>query len=304
LYVYSNSLKHGAAALGVVAFGLTLAACGGSGSSNNPFPVKGGSSAAVAPGASVGPDGVVSQAGQGARLDVTTLTGGDIAADVESVDSWLPPDFKVVTSGGSNSGQQILANVFYTIPKMSCVELAQEYGGAGFGEQAYYSNSALNSSNSAGYEWAVYEFPTAAEAQSFVKELAAKFASCGTFSGKNTGGAQVSGTYTVGPASSASVPMADEAMDAHVTVKVGQTANADLVAASDGNVAVFGGSVALSTGTLSESPTPAQVVEDILAAVANGAADQPPANAGVPTTSAVPAISIPPLPSVGAGAGQ
>lgn len=299
------SLKYVAAAFGVVALGLSLTACGGSGNNGNPFPVKGGSTAAGGSGSgSSSSGGVVSQTGQGARLNATTLTGADIAADVESADSWLPSDLKLVTSGGSNSGPQILANKYYDIPKMSCIELGQEYGGPAFGEQAYYSNSALNGSNSGGYEWAVYEFPTAADAQTFVKDLASKFASCGQFSGKNTSGGKVSGSYSVGPTSEAQVPMADTAFDAHVTVTASQTANADLVAASDGNIVVFGGSVALASATLSQSPTPAAVVEDILSAVATGVADQPSPGADIPTTTAIPEISIPALPSVDTGAGQ
>jgi hypothetical protein len=306
LYVqHGISLKHTAAAFGVVALGLTLAACGGSGNNGNPFPVKGGTSAAGGSGSgSSSSGGVVSQSGQGARLNATTLSGADIAADVESADSWLPSDLKLVGSGGQNSGSAILTNSYYKIPSMSCIELGQEYGGPAFGEQAYYSNSALNSSNTAGYEWAVYEFPTAADAQSFVKDLAAKFASCGKFSGKNTSGGQVSGSYSVGPASEAQVPMADTAFDAHVTVTASQTANADLVAAADGNIVVFGGSVALSSATLSQSPTPAAVVENILSAVGTGVADQPSPTTGIPTTTAVPEISIPALPSVDTGAGQ
>lgn len=302
-----SSLKYGAAAVSVVALGLTLAACGGSGSSN-PFPVKGGAPATAGPGsapasgAAAGANGVVSQAGQGARLD-TTISGADIASDVESALSWLPSGFTVVISGGSNSGPQVLANKFYDIPKLSCVDLAQEYGGAGFGEQAYYSNSALSSDEKSGYEWAVYEFPSASDAQSFVKDLAAKFASCGQFSGKNDVGAQVSGTYTIGPASAAQVPLADTSFDAHVQVTSSQTANADLVAAADGNVVVFGGPVALSSSTLPSAPSAAQVVQNIMSAIVQGAANTP-ATSDVPTSTVIPQISIPPLPSVGAGAGQ
>ena len=302
---HSISLKYAAAALSAVALGLSLTACGGSGNNGNPFPVKGGTSTAGGSGSgSSSSGGVISQTGQGARLDATTLTGSDIAADVESADSWLPSDLKLVGSGGSNSGSAILANSYYKIPSMTCIEMGQEYGGAGFGEQAYYSNSALNSDGTAGYEWAVYEFPSATDAQSFVKDMASKFASCGQFSGKNTSGGQVSGSYTVGPTSEAQVPMADTAFDAHVTVTAAQTANADLVAASDGNIVVFGGSVALSSATLSQSPTPAAVVQDIMSAVATGVADQPPATSDIPTTTAVPEISIPALPSIDTGAGR
>lgn len=296
------SLKRATAAFGVVALGLSLAACGTTGNNGNPLKPKGGQYTGAGSGSSG--SGVVSQAGRGARLDVTTLSGSDIAADVESSMSWLPSSLKLVGSGGSNSGAAILENDHYKIPSMSCIDLGQEYGGPAFGEQAYYSNSALNSNDTAGYEWAVYEFPTATDAQSFVKDLAAKFASCGQFSGKNTSGGQVSGSYTVGPTSAAQVAMADTAFDAHVQVTAGQTAQADLVAAADGNVVVFGGPVALSSATLSQSPSAAEVVEDIMSAVAQGAADAPPATSDVPTGTAVPEISIPALPSVDAGAGQ
>ncbi len=289
--------KRTAAGLGLAALGLTLAACGGN-STPNPFPVKGGTAAGSGGTSGAGTGGVVSQAGQGARLDATTLTGSDIAADVESDDSWLPSGLKLVESGGSNSGSAVVPNTYYTVPSMTCISLAQEYGGAGFGEQAYYSNSALNSAGSGGYEWAVYAFPTAAQAQSFVKDLAAKFASCGTFSGKNTSGGTVTGSYSIGPSSSAQVAMADTAFDAHVTVTASQTASADLVAASDGNVVVFGGSVALSTAALSQSPTPASVVEFILSAVGAGVADQPPATSDIPTSSALPSYTVGPAPTL------
>ena len=246
-----------AAAASVVAAGLLLAACGGGGSSNN----KGGGSAA---------SGVVTQTGSGARL---TGTYSATAMWAWVPNSMYPSDVTEIQNGAYTTGTTIKAVSKYDASSASCSELTDFTSGPGFGEEAYLIDQGENSAKTVSYSYGAYEFATAAEATTFVKELSARFAACGSFTYTSASGTSAPVTMSDGPSSEAAeVTSGNTIADlrASLTFK-GKTDVGDYVFAADGDVVVFANSFSIN-GAVDTTVDNAKVVQQILAAFTTGEA--------------------------------
>lgn len=261
-----------------VAFSLSLAACGGSGSGS-----KGGSGAS---------SGVVVQQGQGARLS-GTYSAADFWNWVPS--GIYPSSITATPEGEYTTGDVVSVKSKYDFATMSCSDAVQYSGAPEFGEEAYLLNQGQNSSGSENYAYGAYEFASAAQATAFVQAAAAKYAACGSFTASDNG-TGVPVTLSVGPASAAQVPAANATADLRQTATVnGKTIEAEFVMSADGNVVVFAESA--GQGAIPSDVSNAKVVEQILAAFAAGeAADV--AN-HVPSDYTTVEPSIPAEPSAG-----
>lgn len=250
-----HSTRVMAAAASVVAAGLLLAACGGGGSSNK----NGGSGSGSS---------VVTQAGTGARL-TGTYSASALWNWVPT--SMYPSDVSEVQGGLYTTGSAIKVNSKYDAASASCNTLIDMTSGPGFGEQAYLIDQGENSAKTVAYSYGAYEFASAAQASTFVEELAAKFASCGSFTYSNSQGASAPVTMADGSTSvAAEVTSGNTIADlrASLTYK-GKTNAGDYVFAADGNVVVFANSFT-TTGSVDTAVDNAKVVEKILTAFTTG----------------------------------
>jgi hypothetical protein len=214
----------------------------------------------------------VTQAGQGARLS------GIYSA--QEFDAWIPSGLypSDVTSAGDDfsTGELVWTNSKYAWPSISCSDAVDATAAPGFGEQAYSIAQAENATAKDFYAYSVYEFKTAAEAAQFVRQAAAKFQGCGSFTYQSSNGS-LPVTLSVGPSSEASeVSSADVAVALREKlVSNGKTVVGDIVAAADGNMVV------LTDGAGSTLPTEVdegKLAQEILAALTTGEAQNPTPN--------------------------
>lgn len=243
--------KIAVAAAGAVSLALTLAACGNSGSSKS--------------GNGSGTSAVVNQAGSGTRLS-GTHTADEFYSWVPS--AMYPSNVSSIPEGFYSTGSKIAVNGKYAdVASASCSTILDYTSGPGFGEEAYFIDQGEDSAAQNSYAYGMYEFNSAAQASNLVDELAAKFASCGSFTYSNSSGASAPVTMTVGARSEAAeVTSANTAVDLRLTLTYkGKTDVGDYVFAADGNVVVFATS-ASTTGTVSTAVDNAKVVQETLAA--------------------------------------
>ena len=248
-----------AAAASVVVAGSLLAACGGGGSNSNTN--KGGGS---------GASGVVTQTGQGARL-AGTYSATAMWAWVPN--GMYPSDVTEIQNGAYTTGTTIKAVSKYDASSASCSELTDFTSGPGFGEEAYLIDQGENAAKTVSYSYGAYEFATAAEATTFVKELSARFAACGSFTYTNAAGTSAPVTMSDGPSSEAAeVTSGNTVADlrASLTFK-GKTDVGDYVFAADGDVVVFANSFSIN-GSVDTTVDNAKVVQQILTAFTAGEA--------------------------------
>jgi hypothetical protein len=260
-----NIIAGGAAA---VAFSLSLAGCGGSsgGSAGSGSTVSGG---------------VISQTGEGKRM-----SGTYSAAQIQSL---LPPDAAVypsniedVSNGQAGSGNTVKVESKYDIATMACGTFAENLTGPGFGENSIYLSELADTALTVAYGYAVYQFPTAAGASEFVKETAAKFASCGNFS-VTSDNVTVSVSMDVGSASDARVAAANTsvALTESIAATSSKTIYAQYVFAADGDTVIVE-TDASQTSPLPSSPTLASLAQSELAGLAQ---DEQSAGAGAGSSS-------------------
>ena len=264
--------KIAAATAGAVSLALTLAACGSSsGSAKN----VGGSSTST----------VVTQTGTGARL---TGTYSATALWNWVPNGMYPNDVSATPSGAYTTGTTIKVNAKYSAASASCNTLIDMTSGPGFGEQAYMIDQGENSAKTVAYSYGAYEFTTAAQASEFVKELAARFAACGSFTYTNSQGASAPVTMGDGPSTQAAAEVTSgntiADLRASLTYK-GKTNAGDYVFAADGNVVVFANSFT-TTGAVDTAVDNAKVVEQILTAFTTGETGVPSASASAGASSA------------------
>ena len=131
------------------------------------------------------------------------LTGTQLAALLLQATD-LPSGFAPSTGAEVDSGGSLTTNglVKYPFPTLSCADLVNDFGQAGFGESAMAANVLANSTNGEIFEEAVYQFPTADDANNFYTELKNKWPACGTISVSDSSGD--SGSFTVTPESAPS----------------------------------------------------------------------------------------------------
>ena len=261
-----------AASAGAVSLAVTLAACGSSsGSAKN----VGGSSTTT----------VVTQTGTGARLTGTY--------SASTLWNWVPngmyPSNIGATPGGAyQTGTTIKVNAKYNAASATCNTLIDDTSGPGFGEQAYMIDQGENSAKTVAYSYGAYEFTTAAQASEFVKELAARFASCGSFTYTNSQGASAPVSMGDGPSAQAAAEVTSgntvADLRASLTYK-GKTNAGDYVFAADGNVVVFANSFT-TTGSVDTVVDNAKVVQQILAAFTTGETGAGSASATSPASGA------------------
>jgi hypothetical protein len=264
--------KIAAATAGAVSLAVTLAACG---SSSGGSKGSGGSSTTT----------VVTQTGTGARL---TGTYGASTLWKWVPNGMYPNDVSETPSGAYTTGTTIKVNAKYSAASASCNTLIDMTSGPGFGEQAYMIDQGENSAKTVSYSYGAYEFTTAAQASEFVKELAARFAACGSFTYSNSQGASAPVTMGDGPSTQAAaeVTSGDTIADlrASLTYK-GKTNVGDYVFAADGNVVVFANSFT-TTGAVDTAVDNAKVVQEILAAFTTGETGAGSASATSPASGA------------------
>ena len=264
--------KIAAATAGAVSLAVTVAACG---SSSGGSKGSGGSSTTT----------VVTQAGTGARL---TGTYGASTLWKWVPNGMYPSDVSETPSGAYTTGTTIKVNAKYSAASASCNTLIDMTSGPGFGEQAYLIDQGENSAKTVSYSYGAYEFTTAAQASGFVKELAARFASCGSFTYSNSQGASAPVTMGDGPSTQAAAEVTSgntiADLRASLTYK-GKTNVGDYVFAADGNVVVFANSFT-TTGAVDTAVDNAKVVQEILAAFTTGETGVPSASAGASSAGA------------------
>lgn len=194
--------KLAAGAVSAVLVASTLAACSSSGGSSN----SGNGSGAGSSGGSV-----VTQTGQGARLS------GVYSA--QEINAWIPAnmypsDITDDSAGDFSTGELVFANAKFSWPSMSCTDVVQDASGPGFGEVAYEINAGQNSGKGTYYAYGFYEFKTADQAAAFVRQAAAKFQSCGSFTATLSNGGTLPVTFSLGASSVvAGITSADVAVD-------------------------------------------------------------------------------------------
>lgn len=163
----SSSRKLISAAL-VAALPLAVAGC----SSSKPAPVVGTSAGAAA-----------RVAAPGKQLTGTQLAAALLgAADV-------PAGFGTDSSSVvDTAGQLSTAAAKYKPANMSCTDLLNTIGKAGFGESAMASDEMENDDSGEMIDQDVYQFPSATAANVFFTSLQAKWNSCGTFTESDSSG--------------------------------------------------------------------------------------------------------------------
>ncbi|MBR7837189.1 sensor domain-containing protein [Actinospica durhamensis] len=265
------ALSAGTAALVVV-----LSACGGG---SRVSPISGGAASSSA---------VVVQAGQGARLSAV-VSGTDLWNWVPS--NLYPSDIYQVPDTQYSTANQTAAVTKYSLSTESCGDLLSSAGGPGYGEVAYIYDEGANEAQTQVYAYGAYVFASADQASAYVKELAAKFASCASFS-MSANGSTLNVTMSLGDhAEAAGVSAADTAADLREKVAVnGKTVMGDLLLAADGNVVVLeersGGN-----GVLPTAVDLSKVADAMLAAFAQGEAS---GSSGAGGASAAPDTGVSP----------
>jgi hypothetical protein len=243
----------------VVALAGALAACGssGGGNSNNG---SGGSSGSV-----------VVQVGQGARLS------GQYAAG--QFTGWIPsgmyPSDITASAQEFNTGDLVAPSDLHAWASMTCSQALEATAAPGFGEVAYLVDQGANQAQQAAYTYGVYEFATADQATAFVKQAAAKFEACASFTYSPSSGGSLPVKLAVGPSSEAAeVTSADVAVDLRETlIDGGKTVAGDLVFAADGNMVV-----ALTSAGPDQVPTEVdngKIAQKMLAGLTAGEAANP-----------------------------
>jgi hypothetical protein len=165
--VKSRSRKLISAAL-VAALPWAAAGC----SSSKPTPVVGTSAGAAA-----------HVAAPTKQLTGTQLAGALLgAADV-------PADFGTDSGSAVDSGGQLsTVAAKYKPASMSCTDLLNDIGKAGFGETAMASDEMENDDSGEMLDQDVYQFASATDANVFFTSLQAKWNSCGTFTEADSSG--------------------------------------------------------------------------------------------------------------------
>jgi hypothetical protein len=187
-------------ALSCLALCLPLAVVGCSGSSSGSKSATGSPSPAASSAAS-SPSAAGSSAPASGSAGLQQLTGTKLAALLLPA-SDLPSGFTPSQGAATDSGDGLTtAAAKFPIASLSCNDLVNDFGQAGFGENAMAFNSLQNSTSGEVFEDAVYQFATPAAANAFYSGLKAKWPACGTFAASDTSGD--SGNLTV---ASVSVP--------------------------------------------------------------------------------------------------
>ncbi|MBR7831320.1 sensor domain-containing protein [Actinospica sp. MGRD01-02] len=239
-------MKFSAGAVSAVLLAFSLAGCGSSSGKSTGGAGGSGSS-----------NGVVVQAGSGARLSGTY--------DALAMWGWVPnglypSDIAESSNGEYDTSDKIAVNKSHDLSSMTCAQVINYAGGPGYGEEAFLVDTGQNSAGTQLYSYTVWEFPTAAEASEFVKAEAARFASCGSFSA-NESGTTVQESTSVGASANAQVAAANTAVDLRLTASAaGRTNAGDLVLAADGNIVV-----GASSSSLGSAQIPTEVANDAMA---------------------------------------
>lgn len=250
-----NYSKITVGAVGVAALAVALTACGGASNS------KGGGSGS-------GSGAVVVQAGQGARLS-GTYSALDIWGWLP--DNLYPSDIAEVPGGEYNTNSLVKVNAKYDPGSESCETALETMGGPGYGEEAYLIDQGQDTSKGEFYSYAVYEFASADQASTLVKQMAAKVAGCGSFS-VSANNVSLPASLALGPSSEAQVPAANAAVDVResVTDPNGKKAVGDVLFAAEGNMVLV--ESASGTARVPAEVSLTKVAQAELTAIAKGEA--------------------------------
>ena len=117
------------------------------------------------------------------QLTGTQLAGALLAA------ADVPADFGTDSGSAVDSGGALTsAAAKYKPAGMSCTDLLDDIGKAGFGESAMASAEMENDDSGELLDQDVYQFPSATDANVFFTSLQAKWNSCGTFTESDSSG--------------------------------------------------------------------------------------------------------------------
>lgn len=129
------------------------------------------------------------------------LTGVQLTAALLAVAD-LPGGYSVDSTTVVNSGSALTtADAKYKLTTLSCGDLENDLGQAGFGETAVASNEFDNAASTELLDQAVYQFSSATAANVYFTSLEAKWNSCGTFT-ESSSGTTIKGTVTAASAPS------------------------------------------------------------------------------------------------------
>ena len=241
---------------------LAVAGCSSSGSGSKgatSSPGTASSSAAGSPSASSPSTAASSSAAQ--------LTGSKLAALLLPT-SALPAGFAPSSGAAVDSGASLTtAAAKFSIGSLSCNDIVNDFGQAGFGESAMAFNVLANSANGEIFEEAVYQFATPTGASAFYDGLKDKWPSCGTFAAND--GSGDTGNLTV---AGASAPSGLGQEDFGFTMK-GTSSGTNL---DEGNTVVLDGSdvYAVSTGeqgtTLPTDLDQASLTQKLISSITGG----------------------------------
>jgi PknH-like extracellular domain len=268
-----------------VALTASLAACGSS-------------SKGSAGGANTGAQSaVVTQAGSGTRLS-GAYSGLEFWGWVP--DGMYPSDISEIPDGEYNTDQTVKVNDAHDLATESCTQVLDTAGGPGYGENSYMIDQGENSAETNFYTYGAAQYPSAADATAYLKELATRFTQCGQFTADNNG-TSFPASLAVGPSSeAAAVAMANTAVDLRESASnQGHTVTGDLLVAADGNVVVFE-TESSTTGALPNVVSLPKLADVLLAAFTQGEAQD---SAASPAASGAGAPSSTPAPGAGTGAG-
>lgn len=181
-------------ALSCLALCLPLAVVGCSSSSSGSKSAAGSPSTAASSAAG-SPSAAAPSAAASSSSGLPQLTGTKLAALLLPA-SDLPSGFAPSQGAATDSGASLTtAAAKFPVASLSCNDLVNDFGQAGFGESAMAFNSLANSTSGEIFEDTVYQFATPAAASAFYSGLKAKWPACGSFAASDSSGD--SGNLTV-----------------------------------------------------------------------------------------------------------
>lgn len=181
-----------AAAVAVIAAGLSLvvAGCSGTGASggsgSGSTSGSGSGSSATGPGTGSGPS---SHHGPASASSAGQLTGAQLSKALLRA-SDFPASFAVSQQGAADSGSGLeKAAATYDVSTMNCTDWDNYFTGAGFGETAYSSDSVASSNKDQSYGQIVYQFGSPAAASRFFSGVQSLPGRCRSFTASGGGAA-------------------------------------------------------------------------------------------------------------------
>lgn len=177
------------AAIGLAAgMSLAVAACSSGSSSSGP------SASAASPSSS---SSASPSAAPSAAATPTAQLTGDQLWDALLTGSFFPTGYSTPKGAlqGATGGSLETASAKYDLATMTCADIGDDLGQTGFGETAMAVDTYMNSAQTQAFLEAIYQFRTAAAAQSFVSGIDSLSARCGSFT--VTGGSSGSTTASL-----------------------------------------------------------------------------------------------------------